>query len=115
MTSSKPIVKKTVKQGIDLRRAAEPASVAPARRTGDKSQLEVTPERIRVRAYEIYQARNGAPGDADSDWCQAERELSGQGDAEPAHGGTVADPARLEVKPPSKARRRSLTAVRGGL
>lgn len=38
----------------------------------------VTPDRIRGRAYEIYQARNdgGRPGDATSDWLQAERELN---------------------------------------
>ncbi len=40
---------------------------------------EVTADRIRARAYEIYQARNGngGPGDAVSDWAQAERELNG--------------------------------------
>jgi len=36
---------------------------------------EITPERIRARAYEIYEARGGAAGDAISDWLQAEREL----------------------------------------
>ncbi len=38
-----------------------------------------TSEQIRVRAFEIYQARcrAGKPGDAVSDWAQAERELSG--------------------------------------
>jgi hypothetical protein len=30
---------------------------------------------IRVRAYEIFLRRNGGPGDAHSDWVQAEREL----------------------------------------
>jgi hypothetical protein len=30
---------------------------------------------IAVRAYEIFIARNGAPGDPVSDWLQAEREL----------------------------------------
>jgi hypothetical protein len=35
----------------------------------------VTPERIRVRAYEIFLARKGAPGDPVTDWLQAEREL----------------------------------------
>lgn len=30
---------------------------------------------IRDRAYQIYLARNGAPGDAESDWAAAEREL----------------------------------------
>ncbi|MFZ4573859.1 MAG: DUF2934 domain-containing protein [Phycisphaerales bacterium] len=31
---------------------------------------------IRTRAYEISQARNGGPGNAVSDWSQAEKELS---------------------------------------
>jgi len=30
---------------------------------------------IERRAYEIYSSRNGAPGDATSDWLQAEREI----------------------------------------
>jgi hypothetical protein len=33
-------------------------------------------EHIRTRAYEISQARNGGAGNANSDWCQAEVELS---------------------------------------
>lgn len=33
-------------------------------------------DRIRVRAYEIYRSRNGAAGDAVSDWLQAEREVT---------------------------------------
>ena len=45
---------------------------------GDGSGVVVTPERIRLRAFEIYQARNGGLGDAESDWTQAERELSGR-------------------------------------
>lgn len=32
-------------------------------------------DRIRRRAYEISQARHGAPGDPVADWTQAEREL----------------------------------------
>lgn len=34
-------------------------------------------DHIRVRAYELSLARNGGAGDAAGDWCQAERELSG--------------------------------------
>ncbi|MGH7241877.1 MAG: DUF2934 domain-containing protein [Phycisphaerales bacterium] len=33
-------------------------------------------ERIRRRAYEIYRARNDAPGDEFSDWRRAENELT---------------------------------------
>lgn len=36
---------------------------------------EQTQEEIRKRAYAIYLARRGAPGNAVSDWLQAEREL----------------------------------------
>ena len=32
-------------------------------------------DEIRVRAYEKYCARNGAPGDAVADWLEAEREM----------------------------------------
>jgi Protein of unknown function (DUF2934) len=34
-----------------------------------------TQEQIALRAYQIYLARNGAPGDAFEDWTRAEREL----------------------------------------
>lgn len=37
--------------------------------------LEV--ERIRVRAYELYEKRNGGSGDAQSDWYRAEIEIRG--------------------------------------
>lgn len=36
-----------------------------------------TVEQIRVRAYEKYCARNGAPGNPIIDWLEAERELRG--------------------------------------
>jgi hypothetical protein len=32
-------------------------------------------EEIQARAYKIFLSRNGAPGDPESDWLQAEREL----------------------------------------
>jgi len=34
-----------------------------------------TVEQIQARAYEIYVARKGAPGNPQVDWLQAEREL----------------------------------------
>jgi len=36
---------------------------------------EPTQDEIRRLAYEIYKARNGCPGDALSDWLQAEDRL----------------------------------------
>ena len=37
-------------------------------------------ERIRMRAYELYEQRNGAPGDPDDDWFRAEAEIIGGSD-----------------------------------
>jgi len=42
-------------------------------------QNELTIDDIRVRAYEIFVARAGAPGDDVQDWLQAERELLSKG------------------------------------
>lgn len=38
-------------------------------------QQPSTEERIRIRAYELYQQRGEAAGDAESDWYQAETEI----------------------------------------
>jgi hypothetical protein len=38
--------------------------------------LLATEEQIRRRAYELYLARGGKPGDALRDWLQAENELA---------------------------------------
>lgn len=40
-----------------------------------KIQSELSEEQIRARAYEIYLAREGGPGDELSDWLKAEAEL----------------------------------------
>ena len=63
-----------------------PAQVArfprPRARTMDARAIPVAEgphdEQIRARAYEIYLARNGAPGNPESDWRQAEEELRGR-------------------------------------
>ena len=55
---------------------------------------EVTPECIRHRAHQIFEARNGAPGNATLDWLQAEQELR----------AAVTDDDGEQV-PPSKGRR----------
>jgi Protein of unknown function (DUF2934) len=53
-------------------------------KTPTKSEsVEVTPERIQFRAYEIYVARGSAPGSDVEDWLQAERELSQQNQENP--------------------------------
>lgn len=43
--------------------------------TIQKLKAEPTQDQIRQRAYEIHQARAGAPGRELDDWLQAEREL----------------------------------------
>jgi hypothetical protein len=48
---------------------------AATSRAGDGMQDHE--EEIRRRAYEIYEARGGAPGSDVDDWCAAEREIRG--------------------------------------
>ncbi len=43
--------------------------------TGSPSVKEPTGEEIRMRAYYIYQERNGVDGNDLEDWLQAEHEL----------------------------------------
>ena len=47
-----------------------------------KQSLSVQ-DRIRIRAYELYEQRNGGPGDPDDDWYRAEAEINPK-TAEPA-------------------------------
>src|SRR6478672_3020292 len=49
--------------------------------------------RIRERAYQIYRARNGEPGNAVDDWLQAEREILGAAKQPAQDRGTVVGPA----------------------
>lgn len=44
----------------------------------------VNAERVRERAYAIYQSRQGGAGDATSDWLQAERELAAEAAGRPS-------------------------------
>ena len=45
-----------------------------------EDQRHPTEDEIRERAYEIYRARNGDPGDEIDDWFRAEAELRGRDD-----------------------------------
>lgn len=115
MNSNNTVVKQTMSKDIDLRRSAEAAAGTPGRKVGRETQIEITPDRIRIRAYEIFLARNGGPGDPTADWCQAERELNGNADAGPACDDSIADSAVLEIKTRSEAQRQPTTSARGGL
>lgn len=74
-------VGKAVNRARTTQRAATPVeTVVPAiaeRACGEflGGIMEPTKQQIRDRAYFIYLARNGGPGDASADWTQAEREL----------------------------------------
>ena len=67
----------------ELRRTPKTAFTTAAPKIGassktvTKSRTKTMPteDQIRARAFEIYLARNGGPGDAHADWLQAEREL----------------------------------------
>src|SRR5262245_35277562 len=50
--------------------AGRPLQPEPIIHSGD--------EQIRIRAYQFYLERGGAPGDPVSDWLRAERELIGE-------------------------------------
>jgi hypothetical protein len=64
---------------VGMNAEIKPAPVQASAAARPTRTTSPTTEQIRVRAFEIYQARcrTGKPGDAASDWAQAERELSG--------------------------------------
>src|ERR1039457_4436590 len=49
---------------------------AQSKTPAKSERIEVTPDQIQSRAYEIYESRGSAPGSDVEDWLQAERELS---------------------------------------
>ena len=44
--------------------------------TGTDNSQAAIEERIRIRAYELYEKRNGEGGDPESDWYRAETEIN---------------------------------------
>ncbi len=73
-TTKKPAAKKAV-----AKRTPTTKRTTTVRKTQSKSTRTVvllpTEEQIRMRAYAIYERRNGAPGTPDGDWKLAEHEL----------------------------------------
>ena len=51
------------------------SSTAASSEKSHPANATVTHDCICKRAHELFLARNGGPGDAASDWCQAEKEL----------------------------------------
>ena len=66
--------------------------------TGDQQQ------RVRERAYEIYLARNGAPGDPLGDWLVAERECMAE---EPRQASQRASQGESQRETPGEPQRSS--------
>jgi len=64
---------------------------------------------IRERAYQLYLARSGGPGDAARDWLQAERELREQGTnhrgpakmRDKSHHGRLTDEVGCDLENPT--------------
>jgi hypothetical protein len=52
-----------------------PANARTSANTTAPARTGPTHEQIARRAYEIFQARGGQPGNPEQDWHQAEREL----------------------------------------
>jgi len=59
-------------------KSTDPKSSGPKRSTGKVATMSGTvpsQDRIRVRAYELYQSRGREPGQDEQDWLRAEREI----------------------------------------
>ncbi|MBX3357482.1 MAG: DUF2934 domain-containing protein [Phycisphaeraceae bacterium] len=70
-TSTRMTTPKAVAQSTPSVRPTPPNQPSPAPR-------RPTLEEVRKRAYELYLSRRGVNGTPESDWLQAERELSGR-------------------------------------
>ncbi len=66
----------------------------------------VTHDCICKRAHELFLARDGGPGDATSDWCQAEKELcEACNDTPPDSTDPLVVEARTKSVPPTGRRK----------
>lgn len=82
-TTAKTSVKKTTKKETTPKTTEkkttkkETTPKAVAKKTTKKTVNQVSEDDIRARAQKIYDQRikNGIPGNAESDWVQAEKEL----------------------------------------
>lgn len=74
MSAVPPQFANTKKAASSAAQNERPSAKAPA----FPARTAVAPDRIRARAFQIYEARsrNGLPGDPMSDWAEAERELN---------------------------------------
>lgn len=76
MTQIAAPVDRPRRAGVDALRKESPIQVVPAPSFRRVVRVpEPTKNEIRVRAYELYVARNGVDGSPDQDWLEAERQL----------------------------------------
>ena len=75
-TAKSPPPSQTTQAAAALRVAKPRATKSPtSTKAPAASATMLSDAEIATRAYEIFKARNGEPGDPVSDWLQAEREL----------------------------------------
>jgi len=55
----------------------QPQVVPPEQQQDAPAPQQALEERIRGRAYELFELRAGEPGDPDDDWYRAEAEIIG--------------------------------------
>lgn len=82
-----------------------PITAAPPQQP-NPVETKVTHDCICKRAHELFLARNGGPGDAASDWCQAEKELCEACDqAPPESTDALVIETRVKSAPTTAARK----------
>lgn len=73
--SADPTVKKATRSKKAVPVVSDATAAATARALDVSPEPGSMEERIRARAYELFQHRNGQNGSPESDWCQAEAEV----------------------------------------
>ncbi len=75
MPKAKKSADSTPKKATRSRKEVVAGSDATGAATAPALESVTIEERIRVRAYELFQSRNGQDGSPESDWCRAEAEV----------------------------------------
>ena len=73
-SANKDSGRRTVRPAAKKSDSKSTASAARPAKNGEAAR-QPTEDQVRARAYEIYLARGGRDGNAESDWYQAERDL----------------------------------------
>jgi hypothetical protein len=76
--SKKPAAKKTTTKKTTATKATTTKKATSRGVTKSRTAVLPTHEQVQQRAFEIFLRRNGAPGDPQADWYQAEQELTAE-------------------------------------